>query len=79
VAIVGLDRAVRAPVEVSREYIETVLGPAFAAYTDVPSGEIIIPRGLVPVGIVEVVRAVKAPVEVSREYIEIVLEPELVT
>lgn len=38
-AMVGVASAVKAPVEVLREYMETEL--AFATYTDVPSGEMV--------------------------------------
>ena len=40
-----------------------------------PSGEIVILYGFVPVAMVAGDRAVRAPVEVLREYIVIVLPP----
>lgn len=69
--IVGVESAERAPVEVLREYMETV--PAeFVTYTDKPSGDIVIAVGCDPVVMVGVASAVSAPVEVLREYMETV-------
>ena len=57
VAIAGVARAVSAPVDILREYIETVLEPLLTAYTEVPSFVIATPIGEVPEGIVGVVNA----------------------
>lgn len=59
-AIVGVPSAVREPVEVLREYMETLLVVRFTTYTDVPSDEMVMPYGRVPATIVGVARGVSA-------------------
>ena len=68
-----VERAVKAPVEVLREYWEMLPVLLFATYTEAPSGEMVMPHGLYPAAMVAGERAVKAPVEVLREYWETVL------
>ena len=68
-----------APAEIETLYMETVLLPSFATYTDVPSEEITTLRGDVPAAIVGITRAVKAPVDVLREYMEILEPPPFAT
>ena len=51
--------AVKAPVEVLREYWETVLAPLFATYTEAPSGEMVMRHGRIPAAMVA--RAVSSP------------------
>ena len=75
VAIVAGERAVSAPVEVLRLYIETVLLPLFATYTDVPSSDTVMPNGCDAASTVAGERAVSMPVEVLRLYCETVLLP----
>ena len=62
-AMVGVPRAVRAPVPVLRLYIDMVAELILTTYTEVPSAEIVMPAGFV-VAMVGVPRAVRAPVPV---------------
>ena len=74
-AIVGVDRAVKAPVLVLRLNIAIVFVVKFVTYTELPSGDEVMYCGPVPPEpIVGVTRAVNSPVPGSRLNIEMLLE-----